>query len=140
MRAGQLAPAFVEFIPDVLKESSLYVSIEYATAVHLCACGCGHKVVTPFSPTDWRLIYDGESVSLDPSIGNWSFDCQSHYWVRGGQIRWADRWSRKRIDAGRERDRAVKETYFHEVESLGDESAATGWVHRWLGKLGRSRR
>jgi hypothetical protein len=33
----------------------LYVSIEFATAAHSCACGCGREVVTPPGPTDWRI-------------------------------------------------------------------------------------
>ena len=73
---------FVEFIPDKLADGVVYVSIPYATVAHKCCCGCGMEVVTPLSPTDWELIFDGESISLDPSIGNWSFDCKSHYWIR----------------------------------------------------------
>ena len=99
---------FVGFIPDSLEEGVLYVSIPYTTAAHLCACGCGHEVVTPLSPTDWQMIFDGETVSLKPSIGNWSFPCQSHYWIERGRIRWAPRWTREQIDAGREHDRLVK--------------------------------
>ena len=72
-----LQPKFVEFIPKDLEDGIIYISMEYATATHKCVCGCGLRVVTPFSPTDWTLIYDGKSVSLDPSIGNWSFPCGS---------------------------------------------------------------
>jgi hypothetical protein len=102
---------FVEFIPDELEEGVLYVSIPYATAAHLCACGCGREVITPISPTDWKVIFDGATVSLDPSIGNWSFPCQSHYWIRRGRIRWARKWTREEIEAGRARGRRVKERY-----------------------------
>jgi hypothetical protein len=51
-----------------------------------CACGCGKEVVTPLSATDWKLIFDGKTVSLDPSIGNWGFPCRSHYWVRNNRM------------------------------------------------------
>jgi hypothetical protein len=34
---------------------------------------------SPLSPTDWKLTFDGVSVSLHPSDGNWSFPCRSHY-------------------------------------------------------------
>lgn len=105
---------FVEFIPDELEDRRLYISTEYATAAHRCACGCGVEVVTPLSPTDWSLTFDGETVSLNPSIGNWEFDCQSHYWVRRGRIVWAPRWSRERIEAGRVADREVKRKHFDE--------------------------
>ena len=92
---------FVQYIPDSLEEGVLYVSIPYTTALHLCCCGCGNEVVTPLDPTDWRLTFDGRSVSLSPSIGNWSFDCQSHYWVTRNQVRWSRRLSRKEIKKAR---------------------------------------
>lgn len=68
-RRREIRHEFVEFVPATLAEGVLYVSLEYGTASHLCCCGCGNKVVTPLSPTDWRMIYDGETVSLDPSMG-----------------------------------------------------------------------
>jgi hypothetical protein len=80
---------FVEFIPDDLKEGTIYVSMTYATVAHKCCCGCGNLVITPLSPTDWKLIFDGKSISLDPSIGNWNFACQSHYWIRRNRVIWA---------------------------------------------------
>jgi hypothetical protein len=49
-----------------------------------CCCGCGHEVVTPFSPTDWKLTFDCVSVSLYPSIGNWSPPCRAHYFIECG--------------------------------------------------------
>jgi Family of unknown function (DUF6527) len=107
-----LTHEFVEFIPDHLKEGTIYVSMRFATATHKCCCGCGKEVVTPLSPTDWTLIFDGKKISLDPSIGNWSFDCKSHYWIRGNRVRWAPQWSQEEIDAGRTRDRFAKERHF----------------------------
>jgi hypothetical protein len=95
---------FVEFIPQSLEEGVLYVSTEFATTAHSCMCGCGTKVVAPLSPTDWKMTFDGESVSLTPSIGNWSFACQSHYWLRNDRVRWARKWTDDEINAGREHD------------------------------------
>ena len=119
-RRNEIRHEFVEFVPEELAEGILYVSLEYGTASHLCCCGCGNKVVTPLSPTDWRMIFDGQSVSLDPSIGNWSFDCQSHYWIVRGKIRWTTKWSRERIDEGRQWDAASKEDYF-KVRQKGED-------------------
>lgn len=102
---------FVEQIPERLEEGVLYISIEYATVMHLCACGCGHEVVTPLSPTDWEMTFDGETVSLAPSIGSWSLKCQSHYWIRRGGVRWARWMSPEEIERGRERDRRRKQLY-----------------------------
>ena len=103
-----LRPEFGEFLPEKLTEGVLYISIPYATTAHACACGCGQQVVAPLSPTDWRLIFDGETVSLEPSIGNWSFPCQSHYWIEHNRVRQTGRWSKAEIARGRERDRIRK--------------------------------
>jgi hypothetical protein len=111
-RQTALTHEFVEYMPDQLKDGILYISIPFATVAHKCCCGCGHEVVTPLSPTDWKLIFDGQSISLDPSIGNWSFPCKSHYWVRNGKIRWSTRWTQEEIDAGRAADRIAKQEYF----------------------------
>ena len=102
---------FVDFVPDDLEEDTLYVSLEFTTAVHKCLCGCGNQVVTPLSPTDWRLLFDG-SVSLEPSIGNWSFKCRSHYWITKNMVRWAGTWSDAAIAAGRMQDSQRKESHF----------------------------
>jgi hypothetical protein len=111
-RIARLRHEFVQYIPEVLSEGVLYISISFATTAHKCCCGCGNEVVTPIAPTDWRLCFDGETISLWPSIGNWSFACQSHYWIAQGRVRWAPRWSQEQIAAGRERDRNAKERYF----------------------------
>jgi hypothetical protein len=106
---------FVELIPEELQEGTIYVSIRFATVAHLCACGCKTKVVTPLKPTDWKLTFDGKTVTLDPSIGNWSFPCRSHYWLRNNKVQWASDWSQARIDANREYDRRAKDRYLSET-------------------------
>lgn len=108
---------FVEFIPDELEQGTIYISIRFATASHLCLCGCGNKVVTPIRPTDWALIFDGKTISLHPSIGNWSFPCQSHYWIRNNRVKWAPKWSKEQIARGRAHDVFEKQSYFDGQES-----------------------
>lgn len=103
---------FVEFIPSELEEGTLYITVEYKTAVHLCACGCGNKTITPITPNDWKLTYYGTYVSLSPSIGNWSFDCKSHYWIRQNEIIIAPSWSSEEIDLGRKKDAKKKKKFF----------------------------
>ena len=104
---------FVENIPDNLEDGIIYVSMGYGTVVHKCCCGCGKEVVTPLSPSDWQLIFDGESVSLYPSIGNWSFDCKSHYWIKNSRVVWSRKWSKKEIDAARRLDYLQKKKYYN---------------------------
>ena len=63
-RQQAMTHRFVEYVPDELEDGVLYVSIPFATVSHRCCCGCRHEVVTPLTPTDWSLTFDGESVSL----------------------------------------------------------------------------
>ncbi|MEA2547832.1 MAG: hypothetical protein QOE42_430 [Chloroflexota bacterium] len=98
MRVRQYRPVFVKSVPAVLAEGVLYVSVEYRTAIHLCACGCRSEVVTPLRPDKWAITYDGSSVSMRPSLGNWSFPCRSHYWiVRDGMVSWDRTWSDEEV-------------------------------------------
>lgn len=113
--------AFVEFIPGEREADILYVSMQYATAVHNCFCGCGLKVVTPLHPTAWRLMFDGQSISLSPSVGNWNFPCRSHYWIRNGNVVWAGDMTSADIKLGRMQDQAMRDQYFGNAAALGDE-------------------
>ena len=104
-RIRNLNVEFVKSAPDKPVPGVLYVSMEYASVVHLCCCGCGHEVVTPLSPKDWKLIFNGETITLHPSIGNWSFPCRSHYWIRSNRVQWAGDMKDWEIEEGRKRDR-----------------------------------
>lgn len=95
---------FVDFVPRELREHTLYISIEFATPTHKCFCGCSSEVVTPLSPVGWQLIFDGETVSLSPSVGSWSLACKSHYWIRGNTVHWAGALSPGQIAEVRRRD------------------------------------
>jgi hypothetical protein len=117
----KLSHKFVELIPDVLDNGVLYVSLAHGTAIHRCFCGCGREVVTPLTPTDWKLIFDGETVSLYPSVGNWNFPCRSHYWITHNRIEWAENWSDWQIAAAEQRDRQLKAKFYDILD--GDERA-----------------
>lgn len=132
---------FVEFIPRTLAQNVLYISPKYATAIHLC-CSCyAHEVVTPFSPADWKLIFDGDTVTFSPSIGNWNFPCQSHYWITRNEVRWDRQWSRREIDAARLDDEImIKSHSSHVVQTAGGGPQPPSWlggifrrVKQWLG-------
>lgn len=128
MRHHQLQHRFVERVPRQLEAGVLYVSMEHGTAIHSCCCGCGEEVVTPLTPTDWKMTYDGESVSLHPSVGNWQLACRSHYVIDHGRVIEAGRWTRKQIADEQERDRRVKARYYSTEEAASIEpvsSAAT---------------
>jgi hypothetical protein len=103
---------FVNRFPEPMENGILYVSIPFDVAGHLCFCGCGRQVITPINPTDWSLEYNGETVSLDPSIGSWNLPCQSHYFITENTIEWMPTWSKTRIKRGRKFDKYFKEKYF----------------------------
>lgn len=107
-----LTHKFVTRIPETLEAGVMYVSVEFATVVHACCCGCGAEVVTPLAPHQWKLLFDGETISLKPSIGNWNFPCQSHYWITHNTVEWAAHWSDEMIAAGRARDARERGRYF----------------------------
>lgn len=92
MRHPRLSHQFVHFVPKEPEAGVLYVSIEYTVAVHLCCCGCGEKIVTPIDPGGWKLTFDGETVSLRPSIGNWQLPCRSHYVIDRNEALEAAPW------------------------------------------------
>jgi hypothetical protein len=102
----------VDAVPAQREEGTLYISIKYRTAIHSCYCGCGSKVATPLRPTGWQLIYDGDTVTLHPSIGNWGFPCRSHYWIRNGRALPAGDMTEAQIEKGRRRDRAAEDAYY----------------------------
>lgn len=114
---------FVGFAPKNLEDGMLYISIDYATALHKCCCGCGVEVVTPLKPTDWKLVFDGKTVSLYPSIGNWSLPCRSHYWIYENEVLWASQWTEEQIATGRLRRRYLKKYWeiFGTLPEMDDE-------------------
>lgn len=80
---------FVDFIPSLIVDCTLFISMKYKIAVHNCPCGCGNKVFTPICKNDgWTMHYDGETISLFPSIGNYKLDCKSHYFYKNNEIIW----------------------------------------------------
>lgn len=117
MRIDRLEHKFVEYIPEKLDSGVLYISVTYATAAHACCCGCGCEVVTPFTPTDWQMAFNGETVSLWPSIGNWNFACRSHYIIDNGKAIDAGPWSDERVNAERMRDKWAKGRYYANLKS-----------------------
>lgn len=104
-RTEAFTAEFVELMPPALSEGVLYLSVTYSLTAHLCACGCGDKVVLPLHPQQWRFIYDGKSISLKPSVGNIGAPCNSHYWIKRGWVEWAPPITLAQARRGRARDR-----------------------------------
>lgn len=91
-KLSELKPLFVEFISSDIEEGVLYISEEYESAVHLCACGCRQKTVTPpLGIGGWTLEKDNGKVTLRPSIGNFIHEepnYHAHYYITNNKIEW----------------------------------------------------
>jgi hypothetical protein len=116
---------FVENVPCELAPDKLYISIRYRTASHLCACGCGRKVVTPIKPAKWKLTYNGDTVSLWPSIGRWQLPCKSHYIIRQSRVVWARAFSDEEAEAVRHDDADDLRRYYEDRSTSTNDTAAT---------------
>lgn len=90
---------FVDYIPNELEDGIVYIAPEFGAVMHLCCDGCGERVSTPLNPAQWTLTFDGESISLSPSIGSFDLTCSSHYWIRRNQVHWSGSISKQAIKA-----------------------------------------
>lgn len=118
---------FVDSFPKPLETGVLYISVRFRTAAHLCACGCGNKVVTPFSPAGWSMEFDGESVTLAPSVGNGRLRCRSHYFVRRDRVVWSYAMTNDLTAEAQERDAMARARYYgtEPCANLGSHAATT---------------
>jgi hypothetical protein len=80
----------VHYMPNEFDQGILYMSKEFGIAGHLCACGCGNKVMTPLGPTEWSVKGEEYRPSVRPSIGNGQLPCKSHYIIHNGKILWCN--------------------------------------------------
>jgi len=120
----------VHYMPKELKPSVLYVSREFGIAMHLCACGCGSKVKTPLGPTEWSVEETKNGPSLRPSIGNWQQACQSHYWIKHGEVLWVGMWTHEEIAGGRRHEEERRRAYYAALDRKRGGILQRLW--RWL--------
>ena len=132
MKTHTWTAVWVDDMPSSLEPGNLYISVKHRLTEHLCACGCGAEVSLPLSRSEWRIEYDGESVSMRPSIGNWRVPCRSHYIIEKGRTRWALAWTTKEIRTGQARDRKAK------TGDIARRRRKARWWRRIWGCFGRS--
>ena len=116
MRLQGIQHQFVEFIPEKFEPGTLYISLEYNSANHLCACGCRREVVTIIGPADSSITYNGRGVSISTSIGNSNFPCKSHYWIQDNRVVWESRMTPQLTALSRARDKAAKAREYGNAE------------------------
>lgn len=141
-----IRPKFVDSAPAQLADGVLYISDRFRTALHKCCCGCGTEVVTPLSPAGWHYIREGATITLKPSIGNWSFPCRSHYLIIRNQVVWARTMSSREVAQVKARDARDQDAYIARCNQTKlriqgrpqEQFVSTSWIrrivmaiHRW---------
>jgi hypothetical protein len=123
----------VKFLPRELAPGILYVSEEFAVAGHLCACGCGNKVITPLGSAEWTLTERNGRPTLHPSVGNWQLPCRSHYVIAEGMIHWGNQWSDAQVVEGRRAEEQLRQTYYASRMKANLWQRFCIWLRRLLG-------
>ncbi len=132
MKLSNLTLQRVEYMPKQLEPGILYVSEQFSTAAHLCACGCGEKIRTPLGPTEWSVKETPGGPSVWPSVGNWQKPCQSHYVIQNGKIIWYDQWSAAQIAAGRRGEQERRKAHY---EAMYTQPGLLQRLWRWTKSL-----
>jgi uncharacterized protein DUF6527 len=122
-----IVPKFIDRVPSTIQEGIIYISASVNTAVHLCPCGCKTEIVTPIDPSEWRFTYDGETISLYPSVGVWGAACKSHYWIKRNQVEWSRIYTDREIEEVRASER--KEQLDKTIHS---KRTHAWWDFKWL--------
>lgn len=104
-RRGVLELINCERFPDELELGKFYFSEDFRSSAHLCACGCGSRVILPIKPAGWQLVQTARSFTISPSVGNREFACRSHYLIEGGRIIWLSSMSDREVQASRAMDK-----------------------------------
>jgi Family of unknown function (DUF6527) len=64
------------------------------------------------------MTFDGETISLSPSISNWNFACRSLYFIRRGHVIKASTWDNEQIKDNRRKDIEAKATYYSKPQPI----------------------
>lgn len=145
MRQQSISPEFVESAPQELRDGVIYISDRFRTALHKCCCGCGREVVTPLNPAGWSYLREGGTVTIKPSIGNWSFPCKSHYLIVQNKVVWAEAMSAGQIARVKRKDARDQEAYIKHCnqekqipaqQQRSDENSV-GWFEKLLVSIAR---
>lgn len=115
-RVDEVTFEFVDLLPKELADGVLYISLEHRTVVHKCCSGCDERVVIGLSPAQWKLTFDGETISLYPSIGNGALPCNSHYWIRENKVLWAKPLTSAQTRRSQRADRADSAAHYAQRE------------------------
>ena len=135
VKIRELSHQYVEHLPEQLEDGVLYICKPFELAAHRCCCGCGEEVITSLNKAKWSLHERRGRVSLKPSVGNWKFACQSHYWITNNRVYPAGRMSKAMIEWVIEEDRTDAQLFAQERSTSTELNRAgqKGFIARvWL--------
>lgn len=135
MKVKTLRPHYVDQIPLQLDEGKIYICEDFKLTAHLCCCGCKEEVYLKLGPAKWNLTknVDG-SITMFPSVGNWKYKCQSHYWITNNQVIEAAMMSNSEIQEVIFKDRKDRDSYILSTQTGGDPSKHFRFIE-WIKKL-----
>jgi len=134
VRVQRIRVEFVDSAPRPLDDGVLYISERFHTALHKCCCGCGQEVVTPLNPAKWSYTKHGKTITLSPSVGNWSFTCRSHYLIIKNEVVWAHSMTTRQISNVKARDARDQSAH---LENLNNEKLGLKTVNVSLSPLSK---
>lgn len=86
-----------EKLPPQVGPFEFHYSRRFEMAALACACGCGHRVMLNLLDQH-QLVIEGGFPTVTPSILVSDAPCLSHFFIRRGQVEWAQQWSKKTVD------------------------------------------
>ena len=85
-----------ERLPPQVGPFEFHYSRRFEMAALACACGCGHRVMLNLLDQHQLVIADG-LPTVTPSILVSDAPCLSHFFIRRGQVEWAQQWSKETV-------------------------------------------
>ena len=120
-KAQEIRPRFVESIPPGRPPAGEFlISIKYGMGVLRCPCGCGNTMDVNIEPHRWSIKWDGEHISVCPSISSDWMGCRSHYWVRRNRIVWGYPISRTAEEKKEKEEAKARERIYKPKSFVGN--------------------
>jgi hypothetical protein len=97
MSSGAYRIIETERLPPKVGPFEFHYSRRFEMAALSCACGCGHRVMLNLLDQHQLDLEEG-LPTVSPSILVSDAPCLSHFFIRRGQVQWAEQWSKKTVD------------------------------------------
>lgn len=86
-----------ERLPPQVGPFEFHYSRRFEMVALACACGCDHRVMLNLLDQH-QLVIEGGLPTVTPSILVSDAPCLSHFFIRRGQVEWAQQWSKTTVD------------------------------------------